>query len=270
LSEASADQPRTGVRGEPSAAPAETLLRESRIVVSAIREALVNPRCQLSWEYDNCGGVISLAALSHECVCLEQLDRGVRQADPSPMISLVVRHHLETWLTGMYLLLGGHEALENFVGATRRSEDAQRNAIEELQAEGSLEDYEFGPDENSDWEPARWNYEEVAREVDRLGNELQLLRGSRASYQVGYRSFSGRLGAHPTWRLLDTYIDTRTGIALVKSHDRTPIFRRAGLQWSVVLTAVHANVAMSERNLDTSVFVRAIETLTAPRPEEPN
>lgn len=234
-------------------------------MVEAVRGAMASPECQLPWESENRSGVISLAALSHECVCLEHLDRAVEQADPSPMVSLVVRHHLETWLSGMYLLLGGEAAVEKFVGATRRSDEAQRKGIEQLQVEGGLADYESAPPENTDWEPARWDYEDVAREVDRLAGELQLLRGSRAAYQVGYRSFSGRLGAHPTWRLLDTYIDTTTGVAVVKPHDRTATFRRAGLQWSIILTAAHADFALRERGLDTAVFVRAIQNLRAPR-----
>ena len=134
-----------------------------------------------------------------------------RASMASTMVSLVVRHHLETWLTGMYLLLGGEEAFEKFVGATRRSDDAQRNAIAQLQAKGGLGAYELAPPENTDWEPAHWKYEDVAREVDRLAGELELLRGGRAAYQIGYRSFSGRLGAHPTWRLLNTYTDSTTG-----------------------------------------------------------
>lgn len=71
--------------------------------------------------------------------------------------------------------------------------------------------YELAPPENTDWVPAHWNYEDVARKVDRLAGELELLRGGRAAYQIGYRSFSGRLGAHPTWRLLDIYIGSTTG-----------------------------------------------------------
>lgn len=35
---------------------------------------------------------------------------------------------------------------------------------------------------NTDWEPAHGNYEDVAREVDRLPGELELLRGGRAAY----------------------------------------------------------------------------------------
>lgn len=267
VSDTSSDQIPVGPRGETAAAPVEELLRASRVVVEAVRTALASPDCQLPWEYENCGRVASLAALSHECVCLEHLDRSVQQMDPSPMVSLVVRHHLETWLTGVYLLLGGEEAFEKFVGATRRSDDAQRKAIAQLQADGGLGAYELAPVENADWEPAHWNYEDVAREVDRLAGESELLRGGRAAYQIGYRSFSGRLGAHPTWRLLDTYIDSTTGTAIVGPHDRTPTFRRAGLQWSILLTAIHATLALRERDLDISVFVRVFENLRVPQSE---
>lgn len=157
--------------GEDSAAPAKVLLAEAENVTGLVRVALAEASCQLAWTDETYGRVFSLAALSYECVVLEQLASGVRQKYPSSIMALLARHHLETWLTGMYLFMGGDEALTAFLGSTRRSHDVLHQQIDKLHEDGVALEVELPPLEEFEWEGASWGYEAVAQKLERLGTE---------------------------------------------------------------------------------------------------
>jgi len=143
--------------GEDRAAPAKVLFAAAENVMGLVRAALDEASCQLAWADETYGRVFSLAALSHECVVLEQLASGVRQKYPSSIMALLARQHLETWLTGMYLFMGGDEALEVFLGDSHRSHEALRVEIEKLHRAGVALDVELPPLEDFEWDAALGN-----------------------------------------------------------------------------------------------------------------
>jgi hypothetical protein len=257
-------------RGESRAAATEVVLHECERTISLVRANLTHVRCQLPWRPSTMGRMLSLAALSHQCVYLEQLEISVRKELPSYTNGLLSRHHFETWLTGMYLLVGGEEALKEFLGDARRAYQAQQKEVRELQAKGSYIPSEPDPFGDFDWEPRRWSYETAIRELDRFGTESSLLRGVKEVYTAVYRTLSGVLGGHPTYRLLERYIDTTTSkaFARVEPTAEQPMFRAGALQWSLVLTATHAQFAFAERGLTTEDFVAVVNSLTPEPPSE--
>jgi hypothetical protein len=247
--------------GEDRAAPAKVLLAAAENVTGLVRVALDEASCQLAWTDETYGRVFSLAALSHECVVLEQLASGVRQKYPSSIMALLARHHLEAWLTGMYLFMGGDEALRAFLGSTRRSHDVLHQQIDKLHEDGVSLEVELPPLEEFEWERASWGYEAVAQKLERLGTESGLFRNANAIYQLVYRTLSGTHGAHPTHRLLDTYIETGRMFARVLPQSRATPLRRALLQASLVLTGIHGVFALAERGRPTEELARVVNEL---------
>lgn len=243
--------------GEDRAAPAKVLLAEAENVTDLVRVALDEASCQLAWTDKTYGRVFSLAALSHECVVLEQLASGVRQEYPSSIMAPLARHHIETWLTGMYLFMGGDAALEVFLGDSHRS-------IEKLHHAGVALDVELPPLEDFEWDVARWKYERAAQELDRLGSESGLLHNALAIYQIVYRALSRTHGAHPTHHLMDTYIQTGRAFARVLPQSRATPLRRALLQMSLVLTGIHGIFALAERGCRTDELARVVNELRLP------
>ena len=250
--------------GEDRAAPAKVLLAAAENVTGLVRVALDEASCQLAWTDETYGRVFSLAALSHECVVLEQLASGVRQKYPSSIMALLARQHLETWLTGMYLFMGGDEALTAFLGSTRRSHDVLHQQIDKLHEDGVALEVELPPLEEFEWERASWGYEAVAQKLERLGTESGLFRNANAIYQLVYRTLSGTHGAHPTHRLLDTYIETGRMFARVHPQSQATPLRRALLQMSLVLTVIHGIFALAERGCRTDELARVVNALRLP------
>lgn len=250
--------------GEDRAAPAKVLLAEAENVTGLVRVALDEASCQLAWADETYGRVFSLAALSHECVVLEQLASGVRQEYPSSIMALLARHHLETWLTGMYLFMGGDEALTAFFGSTWRSHDVLHQQIDKLHEDGVALEVELPPLEEFEWERASWGYEAVAQKLERLGTESGLFRNANAIYQLVYRTLSGTHGAHPTHRLLDTYIETGRMFACVHPQSQATPLRRALLQMSLVLTGIHGIFTLAERGFRTDELARVVNALRLP------
>ncbi|MDA8071633.1 MAG: hypothetical protein M0Z82_08520 [Actinomycetota bacterium] len=254
------NQTKRGI-GEDRAASAGVLLPKAERLIELVRDGFANATCQLTWTERTYGRVFSLAALGHECVVLEQLASGVRQEFPSSIMALLARHHFETWLTGMYLFFGGDVALEAFLGESQRSHEALRQEIEKVHANGVALDVALPPLEEFEWEAARWKYERAAQELDRLGSESGLLHNALAMYQVVYRALSGTHGAHPTHRLLDTYVDASSMFARVLPRSQSVPLRRALLQGSLVLSAMHALFSFAERGLPTDEFARLVNEL---------
>lgn len=250
--------------GEDRAAPAKVLLAAAENVTGLVRAALDEASCQLVWTDKTYARVFSLAALSHECVVLDQLASGVRDKYPSSIMALLARHHLETWLTGMYLCMGGDAALEVFLGDSHRSHEALRVEIEKLHQAGVAFDVELPPLEDFEWDAARWKYERAAQELDRLGTESGLLHNALAMYQIVYRALSGTHGAHPTHRLMDTYIQTGTTFARVLPQSRATPLRRALLQMALVLTGIHGMFALAEPGCRTDELGRVVNALRLP------
>lgn len=250
--------------GEDRAAPAKVLLAAAENVTGLVRVALDDASCQLAWTDETYGRVFSLAALSHECVVLEQLASGVRQKYPSSIMALLARHHLETWLTGMYLSMGGDEALTAFLGSTRRSHDVLHQQIDKLHEDGVALEVELAPLEEFEWERASWGYEAVAQKLERLGTESGLFRNANAIYQLVYRTLSGTHGAHPTHRLLDTYIETGKMFARVHPQSQATPLRRGLLQMSLVLTGIHGISALAECGCQIDELARVVNALRLP------
>ncbi len=231
------------------------LLDEAEKVLSAIRSGLASRDCQLLWSERTYGRVFSLSALSHECVLVEQMCLGVRQESPWSIMALLCRSHLETWLTGVYLLVGGANALETFLGQTTASHNKLRNAIEGLRSEGKSLDVEVPPLDDFDWAAKSWNFFEVAQKLEELGTACGLLSGVLVNYQIVYRTLSGLHGAHPTHGFLDSYVETPGAFARVLPESQAPPLRRvAALQYAVAFTAVHAWFAFTERGLPVAEF----------------
>ena len=242
------------VAGEEAAAEAAVLFDEAEKLLTAIRSGLARPECKLLWGESTFGRVFSFAALSHECILVDQMVLCVRQEMPSAVMALLCRSHLETWLTGVYLWGGGAKALATFLGQTTSAHEKLRNAIEGLHAEGRALDVAVPALDDFDWAAQSWNFFEVARDLEKLGTLSGLFSGALANYQIVYRALSGLHGTHPTHRFLDGYVETPGSFARVLPGSQAPPLRRALLQYAVAFTAVHASFAFAERGLPVTVF----------------
>lgn len=240
--------------GEDTAAAEGILLDAADRLSTEARRLLVSEPCRLPWDETTYGRMFSLAALSHECVLVDHMALGVRQKFPSSVMALVCRSHLETWLTGAYLLLGGQKATETFLGQTTTAHGKLRRAIEELHAAGKATDIQVPPLEDFDWAAQSWNFFEVARELETIGGTETLFTGALALYQVTYRSLSGSHGSHPTHAFLDSYIETPGNVGRVLLSSQAPVLRRRLLQYALALSAVHASLAFGERGLPVDAF----------------
>ncbi len=248
------------------AAPLAGLQSAVQQTARAIRDAFANPKCQLLWRESTYGRVHSLAALSHQCVFLEQMCRLAVESAPSEVLALLARHHLETWVTGLYLMVGGEEALERFVGADTRAQAAMVRDIEAMQRDGLILDFDLNQlSETSGWEPAHFQYEAAFREVDKVVIELGLVYNVRSLYVFAYRSLSANLGAHPTVRVLDRYIDsTSRGFTRLVTQAQDIRFRRRAIQLAVVLTSLHAVMAFGSFGCPLEPYVDVLGRLRPP------
>jgi hypothetical protein len=68
------------------AAPLAKLQAAVQQTARAIRDAFADPKCQLLWRESTYGRVHSLAALSHQCVFLEQMGRLAVESAPSEVL----------------------------------------------------------------------------------------------------------------------------------------------------------------------------------------
>jgi hypothetical protein len=66
------------VVGEAAEAETAVLFDEAENLLIAVRNGLARPECQLLWSDHTFGRVFSFAALSHECVLVEQMVVGLR------------------------------------------------------------------------------------------------------------------------------------------------------------------------------------------------
>ena len=167
------------------AQPLDTLIAMTAKVVSEIRASLEDGRCQLIPAESTYPRIYSLAALSHECVFLEELCKLAVSDAPSDLLALLARHHLETWITGVYLVFGGEEAFAKFRGEADRARLAMQNEIKAMQKTGRMADVDSSAlDDDSGWEPQKFAYQRIFEEVDRVGEELGLLRNAKAAYAI--------------------------------------------------------------------------------------
>lgn len=238
------------------------LLEKSHRIIALVREDLVHPKCQFIWKESTYGRAFSLAALSHECLILDQLNIGCRSDFPTMIMGLLSRHHLETWLTGVYLLEGGSEALELFLGESRRASATLHKKIQELQAKGQALDVPDPPCVDDSREPKRWTFEAVANTLEHLGEETGRVKGVLETYHRVYRALSGSHGGHPTHSVLDSFIDTTRGFAHILRESQAPPLHRELLQWSIMLTSTHALLALGDLGLPTATFAETIQSLT--------
>jgi len=94
--------------------------------------------------------------------------------------------------------------------------------------------------------------------------ESGLFRNANAIYQLVHRTLSGTHGAHPTHRLLDTYIQTGRMFGRVLPQSRTTPLRRGFLQMSLVLTGIHGIFAPAERGCRTDELADVANALRLP------
>jgi hypothetical protein len=237
------------VTNDPRAMTLDDACHEAQQIIHAIHGDVAREECRFLWSLSTYGRVFSLAALSHEALALEEITQaGARDASPA-MMALLVRHFWETWVTGMYLLLGGAAAFERFAGSQRRSDDAFQKEIDDLQARGISINMDYEPLGGlEEYEKANWSYQEVMKEVGRLGVELNVFATSAEEmYTMIYRALSNFNGAHPTIRLLDKYIDTKsTTFSNVRRRPELPMFRTDAVLLAVVLACVHAGTFLDQ------------------------
>jgi hypothetical protein len=220
----------------------ETALRQT---VDSIRRDLLSPKCQLLWCESTWRRIHSLAALSHECVVLDHLSEIATANESSDLMGLTARHHLETWIVGIYLLVCD-DSMTTLRGEDSRAQRAAEADIRRLQQEGLLADLDVDQMfEQSNRDPRRLQYETIFREVDRVLNQLGLIVNTRVLYGWVYRSLSANLGGHPTLRVLDRYVDSNSGFfARVDARPLDTNFRRRPMQFAIVLTCIHALMAL--------------------------
>ena len=101
-------------------------------------------------------------------------------------------------------------------------------------------------------------------EARATGDRVRFFRNANAIYQLVYRTLSGTHGAHPTHRLLDTYIETGRMFARVHPQSEATPLRRALLQMSLVLTGIHGIFALAERGCRTDELARVVNALRLP------
>lgn len=225
------------------AQPLDSLIALSAQVVLEVRASLEDGRCRLTPSESTYPRIYSLAALSHECVFLDELCKLAASDSPSELLALVARHHLETWITGIYLVFGREEAFAKFRGEADRARLAMQNEIKTMQKAGGLAGVDASVlDDDSGWEPQRFAYQKVFEEVNRIGAELGLLQNAKAAYAIPYRALSNDLGAHPTFKVIDRYVDMADTFARVEFSAASEPFRRRPIQWCLLLTALHAAI----------------------------
>lgn len=245
----------SGQLTDDDAQPLDSLVALSAHLVSEVRASLEDRRCQLIPSEPTYPRIYSLAALSHECVFLDELCKLAASDSPSELLALVARHHLETWITGIYLVFGGEEAFAKFRGEAERARLAMQNEIKEMQKTGSLADVDASVlDDDSGWEPQRFAYQKAFKEVDRIGAELGLLQNAKAAYAIPYRALSNDLGAHPTFKVVDRYVDMAHTFAKVEFSATSEPFRRRPIQWCLLLTALHAAIIFGVLGLPLEEF----------------
>lgn len=231
-----------------------TIVAYAHSLVTEVRAHLKHNACILLWKESILARAFSLASLSHQCVLLDHMSLGVEQDFAPPVMALMCRSVLETWITGMYLLGGGQSALDTFLGETTTRHRQLQQAVEDLHRNGRFLDLEIPTLEDFDWDEKRWNFETAAIAIDRLA--AGLLTGSGAQYRIVYRALSGLHGAHPSHRFLDGYVDAARLLAHVRESWNGSLRGPLALLYGASLTAVHSAFAFAERGLDVSNVTR--------------
>ncbi len=249
------------------AQPLDSLMALSAQVVYEVRSSLEDGRCQLIPSESTFPRVYSLAAMSHECLLLDELCKLAASDSPSELLALVARHHLETWITGAYLVLGCEEAFAKLRGEADRARMAMQKEIRTLQKTGGLAGVDASVlDDDSDWELQRFAYQTAFEEVDRIGAELGLLQNVKAMYAIANRALSSDLGARPTFKVLDRYVDMANTFAKIEFSAASEQFRRRPIQLCLVLTALQATIIFEKLRfpLDAYSYSDVIQQLGPP------
>jgi len=176
-------------------------------------------------------------------------------------MALLARHHFETWVTGMYLHLGGADAFKAFARAGRRADKIQQEEIDELVASGDLPEWPHARlDDLDEYDPAGWNYKTILDKIGKLGAvEGSIAGGTKEAYTIIYRTLSGHNGAHPTIRLLDRCIDSSLTFATVSPTAQLQLFREDAVRLALLLTAVHAGALLSKLDIPTEAYTAAMD-----------
>lgn len=228
--------------------PTDRLTRDRRELVRTVRLLLDSDACALFPRgQEALRKQLVLAAVAHCCVLLERIDRE-RTSGDDLVGRVAARAHLESWLHGMYLHLGGVNALREVAAAFRWSLQAHQKALDRLDdeatAEGDKLEVDFSPllMQFDDVEARQLKIEELARRVHASMSKEEAetddeVPHPRATvvYDLVYRALS-TLGAHPNYWVLEKYIT------------QPRLFRRVG---------AHAVVTMMEGPMHTALPMTA-------------
>jgi len=221
----------------------------ARGAVSSIQRDIARDECRFLWRPSTYGRVFSLAALSHETAALDEIVSAAEKGTGPAVMALLVRHLWETWVTGMYLLLGGAKAFDRFAGAQRKADESFQNELDDLKERGLLGGWDAEPLTGfEEYKKCGWDYQSVMREVGTLGVKAGVFAtAGEELYTTIYRTLSGHIGAHPTARLLDKYIDTETfNFSIVKSRPQLVPFDVDAVRLAVALSCVHAGAFLDQ------------------------
>lgn len=226
----------------------DRLTRDRRELVKNVRSLLDSDPCALFPRgRDELRQQLVLGAVAHCCVLLERIDRERRDGDDL-VGRTVARAHLESWLHGMYLHLGGLNALYTVAGAFRGSLERHQNALQRLDDEATTEADKLAVDfspllvQFDDVKACRLDIEELARRVHALMRKEESevdddVSRPRATvvYDLVYRALS-TLGAHPNYWVLEKYITQPRLFRRVTAH-ATVTTMRGPMETAVPMTA---------------------------------
>ena len=153
------------------------------------------------------GSLAALALLSHQHLCLKEIRSKVTEDGDPQIASLLLRHHLESWATGLALTRSG-DNVARFRGSGKKYHIKTVRSLNTYYKQMGIEvhlDEELGG--MDDVALADFSFEQIFREATEAlnsagGHDIPLQR----YYDTAYRSLSNLLGSHPTIFTIDVYV----------------------------------------------------------------
>jgi hypothetical protein len=205
-----------GIYSVPVEDPQELLHELTDRLFQAIDDVLEHPASRMVFTPDTYGRVTGLAALGHLCHGLALLRHFSENSGDPQLSSLLARHQLETWTTGICLMLGTDDDRLHFLGNARRIENIEIREREQLTKKGALpSSLPAIQEEFQDFKPYNLSMEKIFRRAATLLLESGVATGVDHLYEIMYRPLSNRFGAHPSPFVLDHYFSTERFFAQV-------------------------------------------------------
>lgn len=229
----------------------DRLRRDAAALTKRIRSLFEHDRCALAPQgMETLRPLFVLAAASQCCVFVDRI-ASERAAGDEMVGRVMARAHVEAWLHGMYVHLGGMDQLREVVGAYKWSLERYERALARL-------DIEIATDEGDpmalDLSPLLSQFGDVeARELKidilakRVHREMKKREpdavegaGRQAAatvvYDLVYRSLS-TFGAHPNYWTIDSYIAQPGWFLQVSPRSSRPTMLNGILHTAILLTA---------------------------------